>query len=72
MIYNGIATTIKARIYRKDGTNIRCGKNKSLLFTESYKFLGTRLKGLILKELRNNEILLKNAPKIIKYQNIHI
>jgi len=72
LIYNGIATVVKSYIYRKDGVTIRCGQNKSLLFTDSYKFLGTRSKGLILKELRNNEILIKNAPKIVKYHNIQI
>jgi len=66
-IYNGMPCFIRDKIYRSDGLIISGGNNKCLLFTESFKFLGTRGKGLMFKELKNNSLLFKVATKIIKY-----
>ena len=71
-IYNGMPTLIKNSISRKDGLIIKGGSNKALLFNDSFKFLGTRCKGLVLKELRSNTLLFKVAPKVVKYHNIII
>jgi len=69
-IFNSMPNFVKAKITRKDGTVISGGSNKALLFSDSYKFLGTRCKGLVLKELRRNTLLFKIAPKAVKYHNI--
>jgi len=69
-IYNGIPVFIKNSIYRKDGCYIKGSSNKCLLFSDSFKFLATRSKGLIFKEIRNTVLIQKNTPKIVKYQNV--
>jgi len=71
-IYNGMPCFIRNRCSRKDGLIITGGSNKCLLFTESYKFLGTRSKGLILKEIRTNTLLFKVATKVVKYHTNQI
>jgi large subunit ribosomal protein L14 len=71
-IYNGLPTLIKSKVIREDGSYIRFSKNRCLLFSESFKFLGTRLKGFILKELSFNPVAIKNAPKIVTYFDIMI
>jgi len=65
-------TIIKNHIFRKDGLIFKGGSNRSLLFNESYKFLGTRCKGLVLRELRKNALLYKYALKIVKYHTLQI
>ena len=71
-IYNGMPSLIKDLVVRKDGLVVKAGRNRALLFSDSFKFLGTRCKGLVLKELKKNGFLFKSAPKIVKYHNIHI
>jgi len=71
-VYNGMPTIIRNPIFRKDGLIFKGGSNRSLLFNESYKFLGTRCKGLVLRELRKNALLYKNALKIVKYHTLQI
>jgi ribosomal protein L14 len=71
-VYNGMPTLIRNTVYRKDGSTIKSGSNRSLLFSESYKFLGTRCKGLVFRELRKNSMLFKNALKVVKYHTIQI
>jgi ribosomal protein L14 len=71
-VYNGMPTIIKNHIFRKDGLIFKGGSNRSLLFNESYKFLGTRCKGLVLRELRKNALLYKYALKIVKYHTLQI
>jgi len=71
-VYNGMPTIIKNFIFRKDGLIFKGGSNRCLLFNESYKFLGTRCKGLVLKELRKNALLYKHALKIVKYRTLQI
>ena len=66
-IYNGMPCFIRNACTRKDGLIVKGGSNKCLLFTEAYKFLGTRSKGLILKDIRSNSLLFKVAAKIVKY-----
>jgi ribosomal protein L14 len=66
-IYNGMPCFIKSGIKRADGVFISGGSNKCLLFTDSFKFLGTRGKGLMFRELKNNSLLFKVATKVIKY-----
>jgi ribosomal protein L14 len=71
-IYNGMPCLLKNKKTRRDGLIVQGGTNKCLLFNESYKFLGTRSKGLMLKELRLNPVLFKAASKIIKYHTNQI
>jgi len=71
-IYNGMPCLLKGNIVRKDGSVIKGGKNKCLLFNDSYKFLGTRSKGLMFKELKNNPLLFKVAVKVVKYHTNQI
>lgn len=68
-IYNGMPCFLKAKIVRKDGLVVQGGVNKCLLFSDSYKFLGTRSKGIIFKEIRSNVMLFKVAPKVVKYHS---
>lgn len=69
VVYNGMPTMLKSMIFRKDGVVLKGGSNKTLLFNEGYKFLGTRCKSLVFKELRKNALLYKNALKIVKYHS---
>jgi len=71
-IYNGMPCLVRNKLTRKDGLIVSSGSNKCLLFNESYKFLGTRSKGLMLKELRLNPMLFKVAAKVIKYHTNQI
>jgi ribosomal protein L14 len=71
-IYNAMPSLIKDLVTRKDGLIVKGGRSRALLFNDSFKFLGTRCKGLVLKELKKNTFLFKSAPKVVKYHNIHI
>jgi large subunit ribosomal protein L14 len=51
-IYNGVLVAIKQTKRRKDGSFIKFKNNKVLVLSETKKFLGTRIKGLICKEIR--------------------
>jgi len=51
-IYNAMPSLIKDLVVRKDGLIVKGGRSRALLFSDSYKFLGTRCKGLVLKELK--------------------
>jgi ribosomal protein L14 len=71
-VYNGMPCLIKGGVIRKDGLIVKGGSNKCLLFNDSFKFLGSRSKGLIFKELRNNSLLFKVASKVVKYHTNQI
>lgn len=70
-IYYGIIIVTKYLTQRKDGINIRFNENRILLFSKTYKFLGTRIYGPIMKELKfqifNNKKEKQKYMKIISY-----
>jgi len=60
-------------IKRKDGTYIKFTKNRVLLLSKTYKFMGTRVYGTILKELRfqmfKNQYKKQKYVKLLSYSN---
>jgi len=64
-IYYGLIIMISQHIRRKDGTFIRFYENRVLLLSKNYKFLGSRIYGVNLKELKFQ--ILKNQNKKQKY-----
>jgi len=72
-IYYGLIIMISQHIKRKDGTYIKFTKNRILLLSKTYKFLGTRVYGTILKELRfqmfNNQYKKQKYLKLLSYSN---
>jgi len=64
---------IKQQICRSDGTIIKFSENRVLLFSNTYKFLGTRVYGPLMKEIRyylhNNQKEKQKYFKVISYSN---
>lgn len=54
---------------RKNGTFIKFDQNKSLLLSKTLKFLGTRVYGPIIKEIRTKDTF-SQYKKIISYSKI--
>lgn len=52
IIYIGLIVSITSWISRIDGVFIKFFSNRLLLFTKQFKFLGTRIYGTVLKELK--------------------
>jgi large subunit ribosomal protein L14 len=52
LLYYGLITMIKQLVKRSDGTIIKFNENRILLFTSSYKFLGSRVYGPLMREIR--------------------
>jgi len=55
-IYIGLIVGISYWINRIDGSCIKLFSNRLLLFNKQFKFLGTRIYGSILKEVRVNSL----------------
>jgi large subunit ribosomal protein L14 len=68
VLYYGLITMIKQRIRRYDGTVIKFTDNRVLLFSNAYKFLGSRVYGPLMKEIRFN--LHKNKKQKQKYLKV--
>ncbi len=52
VIYIGLVVGIKYWLIRKDGTFVKFFNNRVLIFNKQFKFLGSRVYGLILKEVK--------------------
>jgi len=52
LVYVGLIVGVKYWVVRKDGTRIRFFNNRVLIFSKQFKFLGSRIYGLILKETK--------------------
>lgn len=72
-IYYGMIIMISQYIKRKDGTYIKFTKNRILLLSKNYKFLGSRVYGITLKELKFQILKDQNKKqryfKILSYSN---
>jgi len=62
-IYIGLIVGINFWISRLDGTFIRFFSNRILLFNKQFKFLGTRVYGGVLKELKFMSLREKKQKK---------
>lgn len=51
-IYYGLIITVKKCVRRYDGIFIKFTQNRILIFSKNYKFLGTRIYGPIMKEIK--------------------
>lgn len=75
-IYLGLIINISRWLRREEGSFIKFFFNKVLLFTKQYKFLGTRVYGIVSKEVRScGEIEKKERryfQKIISYSSLTI
>ena len=73
-IYLGLIVGISYWTTRIDGSYIKFFSNRLLVFNKSYKFLGTRVYGVILKEIRLKSIKDKNYrkffQKLISYSSL--
>ena len=65
--YFAIIISTKRKIRRMDGTLFSSKRNRVLLLSESYKFLGTRVYGFISKEVRSKPKDRERFKKIISY-----
>ena len=52
LMYVGLVVGVKQWLKRNDGTLLRFFLNRMLLFNKQFKFLGTRIYGLIIKETK--------------------
>ncbi len=75
-IYLGLIVGIVYWIVRNDGSYIKFFKNRVLIFNKTFKFLGTRVYGAILKEIKLKSLVDKNYRKffhkIISYSGLII
>lgn len=51
-IYLGLIVSVSQWVSRVDGSFIKFFSNRMLLFTKQFKFLGTRIHGSVLKEIK--------------------
>lgn len=71
-IYLSLIINLKALHRRKNGVFLRFDNNKILTLNEQYKFLGTRVKGSICKEIRNSKKKKILFKKIISYSKFTV
>ena len=74
-IYFGLIVSTRYWVLRKNGFFLKFNNNKVLLFSKQYKFLGTRIYGLLCKEVRlkiNNHTEKKHLVKILTYSTTFI
>jgi large subunit ribosomal protein L14 len=64
-IYYGLVIMVCNHIKRKDGTYVKFTENRVLLLSKNYKFLGSRIYGINLKELKYQ--IMKDQNKKQKY-----
>lgn len=62
IIYLGLIASVVYWISRIDGTFVKFFSNRLLLFTKQFKFLGTRIHGSVLKEIKST-CLMENKNK---------
>ena len=76
IIYIGLIIGIKYWVFRLDGTFIKFFSNNLLLFNKQFKFIGTRIYGLIFKEVKIKNLKEKKYKnyfhKIITYSSFMI
>jgi large subunit ribosomal protein L14 len=61
--YIGLVVSTSYWILRFDGTFIKFFSNRVLLFNKNFKFLGTRIYGSVLKEIKINNLKNKKNQK---------
>ena len=76
MVYLGLIVGTSYWVSRVDGSFIKFFSNRLLVFNKSFKFLGSRVYGGVLKEIRIKSIkdknYRKNFQKIISYSSLII
>lgn len=67
LLYFGLIIMVKNSIIRQDGTVVKFNNNRVLLFSNSHKFLGSRIYSPLAKEIRSNlRIIKKEKQKYLK------
>lgn len=76
IIYIGLVVGIKFWIRRLDGVFIKFFSNRVLLFNKQFKFIGTRIYGILLKEVKSKNLKEKKYRtyfhKIIAYSSFMV
>jgi large subunit ribosomal protein L14 len=65
-IYFGLIVAVKQQVLRTDGSIVKFGANRVILFSKAFKFLGTRITGSFMKEVRLNTLKTKEKQKFLK------
>jgi len=71
-IFNGLIITTKHKTKRLDGNFVKFSTNNVVLLNSDLQFLGTRVYGLISKEIRDTKIKELKYKRIISYSCITI
>ena len=73
-IYFGLIVNIKYWTKRLDGLFIKFFSNRLLVFNNKYKFLGTRIYGVVAKEIKlkssSSKRTFKSFQKVISYSTL--
>lgn len=76
VIYIGLIVGIKSWVSRSDGVFIKFFSNRILLFNKQFKFIGTRIYGILLKEVKISNLKEKKYRnyfhKVITYTSFMI
>jgi large subunit ribosomal protein L14 len=76
IIYLGLVVGIASWVPRLEGSFIKFSNSRVLIFNQQYKFLGTRVLGILFKEIRykvtTDKVARKNYQKIISYSSLLI
>ena len=76
IIYIGLIVSSKYWIKRLDGTYIKFFSNRVLIFSKQFKFIGTRVYGILLKEVKIRNLKEKKKRtyfnKVITYSSFAI
>ena len=66
IIYIGLIVSVTHWVNRIDGTRVKFFSNRLLLFTKQFKFLGTRVYGSVLKEIKIMNLKEKKKKKFFQ------
>jgi large subunit ribosomal protein L14 len=75
-LYFGLVISIKQYIARKDGSIIKLDSNSAIIFSRNYKFIGSKVTGIVMKEIlfSNSQINNKKQKhfKILSLCNYYV
>jgi len=71
-VFNALITTTKNKTRRLDGNFVKFSSNSVVLLNNDLQFLGTRVYGLISKEIRDTKIKELKYKRIISYAGLTI
>jgi large subunit ribosomal protein L14 len=71
-VFHAVIISVRAKTRRSSDNFIKFSKNWVLLMNEEFRFLGTRVRGPICREIRKNKMIELKYKRIISYSRATI